>query len=127
MPAEAVVVDGGQRQVPFARADREPVQVDHHRVAVAIAQHVPDVRVPVDDARRQGELEPVIFGSHPGQHGRQEGAVFRVQPGTGLDPLRGVRERRQFGQAQVIRGGERVQLDQDLGDFGRAGVLIPVV
>jgi hypothetical protein len=81
----------------------------------------------VDDTGRQGELEPLVFGSHPGQHGRQEGAVVRVQPGTGLDPLRGVRERRQSGQAQVSRGAERVQLDQDLGDFGGAGVLIPVI
>jgi hypothetical protein len=108
-------------------ADREPVQVDHHRVAVAIAQHVPDVRVSVDDTGRNGELEVFVVGSHPGQRGRQVGTVVRVQPGAGLDPLRGVRERRQFGQVQVVRGGERVQPDQGLGGGAGAGVLIPVV
>lgn len=88
---------------------------------------IPDVRVPVDDTRWQGELERFVRGPHPGQHGRQEGAVLRVQPAVGLDPLRGVREWREFRQLQVVRGGERVQFRQGGGDFGGAGVLVPVV
>ena len=81
----------------------------------------------MDDPGRQGELEPGVGGLHLGQHGGQEGPVVRGQPGVRLDPLRGVRERRQFRQVQVRRGGELVQSAQDLGDFGHAGVLVAVV
>ena len=89
-----------------------------------VEQDVADVRVTVNDAGRQGEAQPGVCVLQPGQHAREEGAVWRVQPGAGLDPLRGVRERRQFWQVQVVGGGELVQFDQGRGDLGGAGVLI---
>jgi hypothetical protein len=75
VPAEAVVVDGSQREVPFARADGEAVKVDHPPVSPVVVQHVPDTGVAVDDARRQDEHKAAVRLLHRGQRGGEEGTV----------------------------------------------------
>lgn len=61
-----VVEESGLYKIPFSGADSESVQVDHHGVAVFVVEYIPDVRVSVDNARRQCEIKPSVFVFQPG-------------------------------------------------------------
>ena len=71
---------------------------------MAVAQHVADAGVAVDDALREDELQARVSGLELGQLFGEEGAVVRGQPGGRVDARGGVGERVQGREVKVGRG-----------------------
>jgi hypothetical protein len=61
VPVVAVCIECRLDEIPFPRANREIIQIDNRRLALAIVQNVPDVRIPVNDALRQREVKPRVL------------------------------------------------------------------
>src|SRR5581483_8062890 len=87
VPAEAVVVDCRESDIPFPWTDSESIEIDHDRLAAEVMQYVPYARIAMNDSLRQCEAKARIPAMHIREHLSQKAPVFVAQPVVIRDSL----------------------------------------
>jgi hypothetical protein len=124
MPAEAVVIHGRVDEVPLAVADREIIQIDHHRPAIPVTQRVPHSRIPVDNTRWKRPLKSRVAVLQVCELVGKDASFLRNQPHVGRNPVGRLGEGRHLREMQIPWRDHLVQLHEELGYLGNACPLV---